>query len=94
MIFVDIECNLYARKIMDKVQEIQDYLKENEIFGEVSECDNQLVISIEWGDWKHDHKRVDYLMAKKNYLCVEEEITEEDGSDCYSANHYYEQLAR
>ena len=94
MIFVDIECNLYTRKIMDKVQEIQDYLKENEIFGEVAECDNQLVISIEWGDWKHDHKRVDYLMAKKNYLCVEEEITEEDGSDCYSSNHYYEQLAR
>ena len=94
MVFVHKECNQYTHITMDKVQEIQDYLKENEIFGEVAECDNQLVISIEWGDWKHDHKRVDYLMAKKNFLCVEEEITEEDGSDCYSSNHYYEQLAR
>jgi hypothetical protein len=79
---------------MDKVQEIQEYLKENDIYGEVSEDGSQLVVSIEWGDWKHDHKRCDYLMAKKNYLFVEEQVTEEDGSDCYSANHYYEQLAK
>jgi len=79
---------------MDKVQEIQKYLKENDIYAEVSECDNQVVVSIDWGDWKHDHKRCDYLMAKKNYLCVQEEITAEDGSDCYSADHYYEHLAR
>ena len=78
---------------MDKIQEIQKYLKENEIYGEVSEDGNELVVSIEWGDWKHDHKRCDYLMAKKNYLCVREETTAEDGSDCYSADHYYEQLA-
>lgn len=79
---------------MDKIKEIQEYLKEWDVYGEVFEDGNQLVINIEWGDWKHDHKRCDYVMAKKNYLCVEEEVTEENGSDCYSANHYYELLAK
>ena len=79
---------------MDKVQEIQEYLKENEIFGEVAEWNNQIVISIEWGDWKHDHAYLDYLVT--NYLILKgigyvasEVVDEEDGSDCYSATHYF-----
>ena len=79
---------------MNKVQELQKYLRENEVFAEVSEENNEIVVSISWGDWKHDHKRADYLMAKKNYMVTREEITEEDGSDCYSSDHYYEQLSK
>ena len=56
------------------------------------EENNQVVISIEWGDWKHDHKRLDYLMLQKNFTLVQEIITDENGSDCYSSNHYYEQV--
>lgn len=79
---------------MDKVQELQKYLSDKGIFAEIEEIDNQVAVNIEWGDWKHDHKYADYLMSKKNYMVVEEHITEEDGSDCYSAIHYYEHLAK
>lgn len=50
-------------------------------------------VHIEWGDWKHDHARLDYLMANIGYMKTNEEVTDEDGSDCYSATHYYEQVA-
>lgn len=50
---------------------------------------------IEWGDWKHDHLRSEYVFedycaehgyeATKLYSCT----TEENGSDCYSALHAY-----
>lgn len=57
-------------------------------------------ISIEWGDWKHEHLRLDHLMYDiiyeynrdlvKSFYKVKEEITEEDGSDTYSSIHKYE----
>lgn len=46
-------------------------------------------INIEWGDWKHDHAYCDYLMGQIGYSCVESRLTEEDGSDTYSAIHRY-----
>lgn len=51
-------------------------------------------VDIIWGDWKHDHLRADYLIKeyfkKLGYeVSVNEEVTEEDGSDTYSATHYY-----
>ena len=51
------------------------------------------------GDWKHEHKRLDYLMFDiiyeydkelvSNYYKEDEEITDEDGSDTYSSIHKY-----
>ena len=54
--------------------------------------DNKYIsISINWGDWKHDHLYIDQLMQGVFGLtCIKEEVTDEDGSDCYSATHYYE----
>ena len=52
-------------------------------------------IEIPWGDWKHDHTRCDYIINKfghENNINIypdDEEITEEDGSDCYSSIHHY-----
>jgi len=48
-----------------------------------------ICINIEWGDWKHDHGYMDYLMHENGYVKFNEEYTEEDGSDCYSSIHYY-----
>lgn len=43
---------------------------------------------IEWGDWKHEHLRAKYLIEQQfKHAIVRSEVTEEDGSDCYSA-HY------
>lgn len=48
-----------------------------------------VVIEIEWGDWKHEHGYADYVMKQNGFTKIKEEVTEEDGSDCYSSNHYY-----
>ena len=48
-----------------------------------------LIVEVNWGDWKHSHGYLDYLMKQKDFFKVGERVTEEDGSDCYSANHIY-----
>lgn len=51
--------------------------------------------SIEWGDWKHDHRRADDIRDELfNELGLTvgaqmERIDEENGSDCYSATHLF-----
>ena len=69
---------------------IDKYLADNGIYGEMRCCNDECVaIHIDWGDWKHDHRWCNELM---DYLgwgegdCI---VTEENGSDCYSATHYY-----
>lgn len=71
-------------------QEIQKYLQDNEIYAEVWEQNDQIVVSIEWGDWKHDHLFCVHLMGKAGYNHVWERVTEEDCSDTYSAEHFFE----
>lgn len=66
--------------------------KDNELYYEWSIYNNSVVIEVEWGDWKHDHLRLDYLMNNRGYKLVEERMTEEDGSDCYSSVHYYQKI--
>lgn len=46
-------------------------------------------INIEWGDWKHDHAYCDYLMQQAGYTRIAEQVTEEDGSDTFSAIRRY-----
>lgn len=73
--------------------EIYEYLKEKEVYAEVGsdKVNGQkvVVVSIEWGDWKHDHRYCDYLMSNIGFERLHEEVTEEDGSDCYSSDHFY-----
>ena len=49
-----------------------------------------VAIEITWGDWKHDHAFVDYIMRELGLTTkFGEETTEEDGSDTYSSIHYF-----
>ena len=60
----------------------------------------RIEVDVEWGDWKHEHRRLDYLIYDivyeydkdlvSNFYEMTEEITDEDGSDTYSAVHIYE----
>ena len=73
---------------------IQDIYKRHDICYEYyitskTECE----ILVDWGDWKHDHAYIDYLMKVNGFKKVGEELTEVDGSDCYSSVHSY-QLSR
>jgi hypothetical protein len=83
-----------TNKTMDtnNLLEIQKYLQEKGIYAEIDEYENELVVSIEWGDWKHEHGYCDYLMTLIGYTSTGQMVTEEDGSDCYSAEHYYTKI--
>lgn len=73
--------------------DIRKYLKGNNLYCEVYEHANGCIsVEIEWGDWKHDHAYCDHLMKQKGYVCTDEQVTEEDGSDTYSAIHFYEKV--
>lgn len=73
-------------------QSIQNYLKEHNVYANVEEWNNQFVIDIDYGDWKHDHLYMQHLMNKLNCKLLDKEITSSDGSDCYSATYYYSQF--
>lgn len=73
--------------------DIRKYLKDNEVDCEVYEHANGCIsVEIEWGDWKHEHLFTDHLMKKIGYSCTDVQVTEEDGSDTYSAVHFYEKF--
>lgn len=76
---------------MTRGEKIYNLMKENRLFGDIiEETENKIAIEISWGDWKHDHLRLDWLIEENFDLKrIETETTEEDGSDCYSAIHYY-----
>lgn len=73
------------------LHELQMHLRESQVNCEIAEyTDKRVILSIEWGDWKHDHGYADDVMSRLGYTRDEVVITEEDGSeDCYSADHYY-----
>ena len=59
-------------------------------------------IDIKWGDWKHEHRRADYLVStflENNVeinaeLLYAQNVTQENGSDCYSALHIYKLIKK
>ena len=71
--------------------DIYKYLSDNEVSSVVDagETVEGAVVEIEWGDWKHDHMWCDRLMEYLGYSLTNSIVTEEDGSDCYSAERYY-----
>jgi len=78
-----------AKSDAEIVNETSKYLADNGVYAEVDIVDGDIILNIPWGDWKHDHQRADYLMKQKGYVLEREEVTEEDGSDTYSAMRYY-----
>ena len=60
---------------------------------EYSENENGTIsIDIDYGDWKHDHIYCDNIMRDNGYTLINEVVTEEDGSDCYSSIHTYKKI--
>ena len=53
-----------------------------------------ICIDITWGDWKHEHWCADEItrevlaeLGLNGKYTITTQVTEEDGSDCYSAIH-------
>ena len=79
--------------MITNITDIQKYLIEKDAdFNEVFEDNEWIAISIEWGDWKHSHKFIDYLMSEIGYKNDYEQITDSNYSDCYSSVHYYKKV--
>lgn len=71
-------------------ERIYRYLYDNGIYADVyTNSDGEVEVSIDWGDWKHDHGWCETLMSYLGYQQDDVVVTEENGSDCYSARHYY-----
>ena len=75
-------------------QIINKIYKDNDIYYEWS-CngEKEVDIVVDFGDWKHDNGFIDYLMRENGFVKIGEDITYEDGSDCYSSIHYYDLVA-
>ena len=88
----EVECVFspdYTKKYIEDT--IHQFLNDNGVWSEVfTECDRKvIVVSIEWGDWRHSHLWSRDLMSYLGYTEIGNAVTEENGSDCYSADHYY-----
>lgn len=75
-------------------QKLFRHIANNNIYCECWWDSEVFVTEIQWGDWKHEHAYCDFLIkefAKENgyETRCSVEVTEEDGSDCYSAIHQY-----
>lgn len=70
---------------------IHDFLNDNGVCAEVYKHFDLpvMVVDIWWGDWKHEHLWAKTLMSYLGYGEIGCKVTEEDGSDCYSAEHYF-----
>lgn len=78
--------------IQDRIDNAnKDFRKNGEsMIAEIDDLQTMVVsIVIEWGDWKHEHGYADYIMQQHGFKKIKEDVTEEDGSDCYSSIHYY-----
>lgn len=67
------------------IRKIYDSHKEYHIYPDVYEWNGFVCVEINRGDWKHEHGASHEIMAELGATRVNEEVTEEDGSDCYSA---------
>ena len=77
-------------KLVELEKNIHSLFKEMDVNYETFITDEDTIgISIEWGDWKHDHLYLKYKMEQKGFVQIDEILTEENGSDCYSALHIY-----
>ena len=83
--------------IKSLANEFADRLSEQDAYYNIwfDEKDNTITVGVDWGDWKHDHMWLDIFADKffreKGYDLdnMSVEVTDEDGSDTYSANHTY-----
>ena len=81
----------------DTIEMVYDFLRNNDIYAEVYEkgTPENIVpcVHIEWGDWKHEHLWCKVLMGYIGFTEFASKVTDEDGSDTYSAIHYFQKTS-
>ena len=75
--------------------DLSEHFADLNVYYDIWWDDDGLLVEINWGDWKHDHLWCDYevehFLNSRGYevLSHNTEVTDEDGSDTYSAIHSY-----
>lgn len=77
------------QQLRNKIKKIFSDYKVNYEF-DISRND-LVIITIEDGDWKHDHLRLKHIMTLNNFICVDSTSIDEedDGDDTYSAEYCF-----
>lgn len=89
------ECKQILDKVVEQIskreyEKIYKMLRVTDAdFDEICQLEEQVEISVTWGDWKHSHIFLDNIMRNLGYRLIDEQITETDNSDCYSSVHIY-----
>ena len=69
-------------------ERIAKFLEDNGVYADV--YIHRIIVNVSInGDWKHQHGWGDVLMGYLGYKKVNEEVTEENGSDWYGSIHRY-----
>lgn len=77
-------------QVEDLHKVVSEVLKKGNLNGELEIHANGVIsVFIEWGDWKHEHVCLRCLMKQNGFEEILENVTEEDGGDCYSAIHSF-----
>lgn len=82
----------YKNMVQEEVDKVNNEFKAERcsMVAEISNLNTmEITITIEWGDWKHEHQYADYIMAKHCFTLIKEDVTEKNGDDSYSSIHYY-----
>ena len=78
-------------KIYEAMEKAEKVLNDNNIYADIDQFMDipAITVHINWGDWKHEHICARLALEEAGFIYVRSETTEEDGSDCYSATHYF-----
>jgi hypothetical protein len=69
---------------------VRNLLSSHQLYYSISVINSSSVsISVDDGDWKHEHLALQRLMKENGFTLVCRENIRENGSDCYSAVHTY-----
>ena len=87
----EVDCVFSPNEDKNEDSRIFHFLDDNGVYAEVYVVRDTTAIevNIEWGDWKHQHLWARDLMSYLGYTEIGNRVTEENGSDCYSAIHYF-----
>lgn len=87
----EVDCVFSPINTPDEDLRVFRFLHDNGVYSEVWKVHgtSAIAVSISWGDWKHEHLWARDLMSYLGYTEIGNKVTEEDGSDTYSAEHYF-----
>lgn len=91
---------VHQKEFENLLMDLNEYLRAEGIRTFAYQVDtDKFEIEVIWGDWKHDHLflqvKVNNFFKDRGYeITHESEVTEEDGSDTYSAIHTFEVVGK